>query len=77
MGVVEDGHLGLFDLVTDSGVRNRGYGRRLLFDLLAWGLGHGARRAYLQVMLNNAPAIHLYRKVGFQEAYQYWYRIAA
>ena len=77
MGVVEDGHVGLFDLVTDAGFRNRGYGRQLLFDLLEWGQRRGARTAYLQVMLNNAPALHLYAKVGFKEAYQYWYRIAA
>jgi len=26
------------------------------------------------VMLNNAPALHLYSKIGFVEKYQYWYR---
>ena len=33
MGVVEDGYLGLFDLVTDSGLRNLSYGNQLLFDV--------------------------------------------
>jgi N-acetylglutamate synthase len=44
-------------------------------ELLGWGLDRGARRAYLQVVKSNVSAAALYRKLGFADAYQYWYRI--
>ncbi len=75
LGVVQDGHIGLYDIVTDAGWRRQGYGERLMRSLLGWGRSQGAHTAYLQVMLNNAPALRLYAKLGFREAYQYWYRI--
>ena len=74
-GVLQNKYIGLYDVVVDPSFRNQGYGRRLIFSLLAWGKQNTARKAYLQVMLNNAPALHLYSRLGFQEAYQYWYRV--
>lgn len=74
LGVVERGFLGVFDVVTDSRHRNQGFGEQLLLNLLNWGRENGAKQAYLQVMLNNAPALRLYAKLGFQELYRYWYR---
>jgi N-acetylglutamate synthase len=75
LGVVQDGFIGLFDIVTDAQFRNRGYGQQLVSEILAWGKEKGAQTAYLQVMLNNPPALKLYSKVGFKEIYQYWYRV--
>jgi ribosomal protein S18 acetylase RimI-like enzyme len=75
LGVLQAEHLGLFDIVTDGAFRRRGYGRQVVESILAWGKGNGGRNAYLQVMLNNPPALHLYSTVGFVEKYQYWYRI--
>lgn len=75
LGVVQDGWLGIFDVVVDEGQRRQGLGGRLMQGLLAWGREIGAERAYLQVMLSNAPALSLYEKLGFREAYQYWYRV--
>lgn len=75
LGVLQSGYIGLFDIVTDSAFRNRGYGRLVVKNILAWGRQNNAEKAYLQVMLNNVPALHLYSKIGFVEKYQYWYRI--
>lgn len=75
LGVVEGTYMGLFDLVTDVHFRNQGYGEQLILSLLEWGKEHGAKHAYLQVVLSNTPALGLYSKLGFQEVYQYWYRI--
>lgn len=76
LGVMENRYFGLFDLVTDPLHRNRGYGTQLVSGLLRWAQDHGAKYAYLQVMRKNEPARHLYAKLGFEDAYQYWYRIA-
>jgi N-acetylglutamate synthase len=75
MGVLEQDYFGLFSLVTALQQRNRGYGTRLVVGMLQWAREHGATQAYLQVAQSNTPAHHVYTKVGFQEAYRYWYRI--
>jgi ribosomal protein S18 acetylase RimI-like enzyme len=75
LGVMQDGYVGLFDIVTDAERRRQGHGERLVRSLLSWSKAQGAHTAYLQVMLNNAPALRLYAKLGFREAYQYWYRV--
>ena len=75
LGVVQTVYLGIFDIVIDSDHRGQGHGSRLMKALLAWGQERGALSAYLQVMCNNEPGLRLYEKLGFQEKYQYWYRI--
>ncbi len=75
LGVLQSGHAGLFDIVTDKDFRNQGYGRQVVTSILDWGRQNGARTGYLQVMLSNGPALRLYSKIGFVEQYQYWYRI--
>lgn len=76
MGVVEDGHLGVFEVLTVPAARGRGLARRALEALAAWGMRQGAARAYLQVTESNAPARALYAKSGFETAYRYHYRRA-
>jgi len=75
LAVLQGEYIGFYDIVTDKPFRNQGYGKELMRRLFAWGKRNGARKAYLQVMLNNAPALHLYAQLGFREVYQYWYRI--
>ena len=76
LGVVQSGCTGLYDIVTDPAFRSRGYGRQVVEGLLMWGRAQGASIAYLQVMLDNAPALRLYANLGFVEHYRYWYRVA-
>jgi GNAT superfamily N-acetyltransferase len=75
LGVCQDRHVGLYDIVVDENLRRQGLGKRLVLDLLAWAKRGGAQTAYLQVMSNNEPALRLYAGLGFREAYQYWYRV--
>ncbi|MFC4099845.1 GNAT family N-acetyltransferase [Paenibacillus xanthanilyticus] len=75
-GVIERGYIGLYDIVTDPSCRNRGYAEQMILRLLHWGRHEGARSSYLAVVLNNAPARRLYAKLGYREAYRYWYRCA-
>jgi N-acetylglutamate synthase len=71
---VEDGLVGVFDVITASDERGKGYATLACASLLSWGWQHGAHAAYLQVSADNAPAIAAYRKFGFTTAYTYHYR---
>lgn len=74
---VRDGtHAGLFDVRVAGAARGRGLGRMLTAAMLGWARTHGSAHAYLQVSADNAPAIGLYRSLGFAEAYPYHYRVA-
>lgn len=75
LAVVEGTIVGLYDIVTATAARGRGYGVHMLATLLAWSKEQGAMLAYLQVMDNNLPAKRLYDKLGFTELYSYWYRV--
>jgi GNAT superfamily N-acetyltransferase len=76
MAVVDEEWVGLFEVGTIPAQRRRGLAAAVVEALLAWGAGQGAERAYLQVMEANSPARALYARLGFQEVYRYWYRVA-
>jgi GNAT superfamily N-acetyltransferase len=75
MGVVDRGLFGLFDLVTDPGYRRRGYGSQLIAGLIGWARDYRTTTCYLQVTQQNHAARTLYEKLGFRQAYHYWYRL--
>jgi N-acetylglutamate synthase len=64
---------GLFCLAVDPARRRSGLGTALVRALLAESR---ARVAYLQVEERNAPAVALYERLGFSEAYRYCHRVA-
>lgn len=75
LGAIERGFLGLYDIVTNRLVRNRGYGEQLILHMLAWARENGATQSYLLVVGNNLPANRLYEKLNYNEIYRYWYRV--
>lgn len=78
LAVCQNGWVGLYDILVESSLRHLGYGELLMRTLLCWASQRSeclAHSAYLQVMHNNPPALRLYAKLGFREAYSYWYRV--
>lgn len=57
----------VLDITVLPEKRNRGVGQRLLSGLLARAARKGVDTVYLEVRVSNAPARHLYRKLGFTE----------
>ncbi|MGO4544444.1 GNAT family N-acetyltransferase [Paenibacillus sp. 2TAB23] len=72
---IEDGWVGLYDIVTDVNERSKGYGEQLVLHLLHWGKEQGATESYLMVVKNNEAANRLYDKIGYISQYEYWYRV--
>ncbi|KTD85562.1 GNAT family N-acetyltransferase [Paenibacillus etheri] len=75
LGIIQNGYIGLFDIITATDQRRHGMAKQLLLALLHWGKTQGATTAFLQVVQANAGASALYDKLGFKEIYQYWYRV--
>lgn len=75
LGVLQQGYIGLYDIVTTPANRRQGLAEHLLLGLLQWGKSQGAACSFLQVVQANYGASALYDKLGFQEIYQYWYRV--
>lgn len=67
-------HVAVFSMATAPTHRGRGIATAVLAALEHWGMRHGAHTATLQVVVDNAPARHLYDRAGYQVAYDYHYR---
>jgi len=74
IGVVEMDYIGIFNIFVNPEFRRNGFGEEIINTIIDIGRKEGAEEAYLQVELNNHPAISLYNKIGFNVLYKYWYR---
>ncbi|NTJ44812.1 GNAT family N-acetyltransferase [Agrobacterium larrymoorei] len=71
---VQDNDLaGILSLDVAETARRRGTGSEILTSALRWARISGAKTAWLQVVSTNLPALALYEKFGFSEAYTYRY----
>lgn len=75
LGVYERGYVGLYDIFVDSSCRRRGYGAEICSAIMAKGKELGAKHAYLQVLADNFGARKLYYGLGYEESYEYWFRV--
>lgn len=73
-GVVDNGYIGIFDIVVHKDYRGKGYGNAVMNKILESGKNLGAECAYLQVVVGNTVAEKMYKQLGFIEKYRYWYR---
>ena len=74
LGVMERGHVGLYDIYVDAFCRRRGLGGDICTAIMNAGKARGCNTAYLQVLSDNLGARKLYDTLGYQETYAYWFR---
>jgi GNAT superfamily N-acetyltransferase len=73
--VAREGTLvGVYDVFVREDWRGKGVAAALTTRMLTHAVKQGARTAYLQVDANNTAARAVYTKLGFADAYGYWYR---
>ncbi len=66
--------VGVYDVFTHPDARNQGLSSLLCERMLSISASQEARVGYLQVDALNAPALQVYRRLGFADAYRYHYR---
>ena len=67
--------VGLTAVEVDEAHRRHGLGTLICARMVAWGRDRGATHAYLQVSVDNEPAIAMYRALGFVDHHRYRYAI--
>ena len=70
---VDQRWVGLFCVEVSPDRRRTGLAAAVSREALRWAVGRGARRAYLQVTVDNTPARALYESLGFTVHHDYRY----
>ncbi|HIU76755.1 MAG TPA: GNAT family N-acetyltransferase [Candidatus Pelethocola excrementipullorum] len=74
LGILDRNYIGLYAIHVHPEYRGRGYAHSMCTAILQKGMEKGADSAYLQVVKGNSSAVSLYRSLGFQYFYTYWFR---
>jgi GNAT superfamily N-acetyltransferase len=75
IGISSEGRLGVYAMLTLPDQRRRGMAGAALHALAQSALSDGTPELYLLVEVGNAPARALYARSGFQDVYDYHYRV--
>lgn len=75
LGILDRDYIGIYAIHVHKNFRGNGYARQICIGILSKGIELGAKHAYLQVVEGNLPAEQLYRSLGFQHFYTYWFRV--
>jgi N-acetylglutamate synthase len=71
---VEPPWVGFAAIEVGADARRQGHGRAVMAALVAWAAERDAIRGWLEVLVENAPALAMYDALGFTEHYRYTYR---
>ena len=75
LGILDRDYIGIYAIHVKEEYHKHGYARQICTGLLKEGMKKGAQNAYLQVVEGNDNARALYRSLGFQQLYTYWFRV--
>ncbi len=70
---IENGYMLLQNVIVSEEYRGLGLGKKVCAALLEKAREAGAHHSYLQVVQTNTIAVNLYKKLGFEKLYSYWY----
>ena len=70
---IENGYMLLQNVIVSSELRGHGLGKKVCSAILEKAKTTGAHHSYLQVVQTNTVAVNLYKKLGFEKLYSYWY----
>lgn len=70
---IEDGYSLLHNVVVDPKLRGNGLGKKLCWAAISESKSLEADYSYLQVIQTNEIAVNLYKKLGYEKLYTYWY----
>jgi RimJ/RimL family protein N-acetyltransferase len=59
-------HIAVLGMSVSREYRNQGIGTEMMKEAIKWARGNGIVRLELEVYADNAPAVHLYKKFGFE-----------